>query len=387
MNPIDLPPRIGINAVFLRPRMGGLQTYVNALVPELLHLVPEVRLTVFCGPEGVTALRDLPWASEVSIATHPLLGRRGLKAVSELTLLGALASRRVDLLHSVALTGPLRTRAVHVVLLADVTWIVAPDPADRVTNTLWRAVVPPVARRADRLIALSEAGASDIVRFMGLPRDRVDVVALGPGTSEPPHPTSEGLLRERLGLGNGPLILTVSAKRVHKNLVRLVEAMTTLTQRHPDAVLVMPGNPTPHELELKRLVASRGLEGRVAFPEYVDAADLEGLYACAQCFVLASLNEGFGLPVLEAMRRGVPVACARASALPEVAGEAAEYFDPLSTQDIARALAILLEDRERARELAQLGRRRAAQFSWEASAHATLESWERAWRQRSQRRG
>jgi glycosyltransferase involved in cell wall biosynthesis len=362
--------------------MGGLETYVNALVPELRRLAPGVRLTIFCGPQGVQQLRDQPWSSEVSFATHPLLGRPGLKAASELTLLGFLASRRVDLLHSVALTAPLRTRAVNVVLIADVTWIVAPDPGDRVTNTVWRIAVPPVARRADRVLALSNAGAVDIVRHLRVPRDRIDVIPPGPGVRGDVSPTPEGQLRSRLGLGPGPVILTVSAKRVHKNLGRLIQAMVEIVRFHPDAVLVMPGNPTPHELELKRLASQLGLADRLVFPSYVDEQDLEGLYRAAHCFVFASLNEGFGLPVLEAMRRGLPVACARVSALPEVAGDAAEYFDPLDVSDIARALGKLLDDRWHAAELAKAGRERATRFSWSSTAEQTLESWARAWHAR-----
>jgi glycosyltransferase involved in cell wall biosynthesis len=380
-----LPGRIGINAVFLEPRMGGLDTYVRALLPELVRLAPKVRFSVFCSPGGRAYLEREPWSGEVELITHPLLGRRGLKAASELTVLGAMASRRVELLHSVAMTAPLRTRAVNVVTLADVTWIVAPDPGEMGTVRVWRAVVPPVARRADRLIALSRAGAEHIVEHLGVPAERIDVVALAAGSdgSGKVAPTPEPELRERLGLGRGPVILSVSAKKVHKNLARLVEAMATVAQRHPEAVLVLPGNHTAHEDELRALAQRLGIAANVAFPAYVEAADLEGLYALAECFAFASINEGFGIPILEAMRRGVPVACSRASALPEVAGEAARYFDPLSVPDIALALNELLEDGALARSLAALGARREAAFTWKATAQGTLASYERAWAPRS----
>jgi glycosyltransferase involved in cell wall biosynthesis len=374
-----LPGRIGINAVFLEPRMGGLDTYVRALVPELVRLAPAVRFSVFCNPRGREYLEREGWAREVELITHPLLGRRGLKAIGELTLLGALAGRRVDLLHSVALTAPLRTRAVNVVTLADVTWIVAPDPGEAGTIRLWRAVVPPVARRADRLIALSEAGAEHVVEHLRVPRERIDVVPLAPGVSERTAPTPEGELRARLRLGEGAVILSVSAKKVHKNLERLIRAMATVVERRPDALLVLPGNPTKHELELRELAAELGIAANVAFPEYVDAADLEGLYALARCFVFASINEGFGIPILEAMRRGVPVACSRASALPEVAGEAARYFDPFDVADIAGALIDVLCDPALAERLVALGSERQAAFTWEATARGTLESYARAW--------
>jgi glycosyltransferase involved in cell wall biosynthesis len=374
-----LPRRVGINALFLEPRMGGLDAYVRFLLPELVRLAPEVDFIVYCSGGGRAYLEQEGWGQQVELVTPPLIGRRGLKAVGELTLLGAIAGRRVDLLHSVALTAPLRTAAVNVVTLADVTWIVAPDPGEAATVRLWRIVVPPVARRADRVIVLSQAGAEDVVKYLHVPRERIDITPLAAGTRDRQAPTPEAELRARLGLGAGPVILSVSAKKVHKNLERLVRAMALVVERQPDAVLVLPGNPTQHEQDLRALAGELGLGANVSFPAYVDAADLEGLYTLARCFVFASVNEGFGIPLLEAMRRGVPVACSRASALPEVAGDAARYFDPHSVLDIGAALLELLEDRALASRLVALGSAREATFTWEASARATLESYERAW--------
>jgi glycosyltransferase involved in cell wall biosynthesis len=378
----ELPRRIGINAMFLEPRMGGLDTYVRALVPELRRLAPEVSFTVYCSSGGREYLRQEPSFESLELVVPPLIGRRGLKALGELTLLGAIAGRQVDLLHSVALTAPLWTRAVNVVTLADVTWIVAPDPGEAATTRLWRVVVPPVARRADRVIVLAQAGARDVVEHLGVRAKDIDVIPLAARGDQLHAPTPPAELRERLGLSAGPLILTVSAKKVHKNLERLVRAMALVAERWPEAMLVMPGNPTPHEQDLRELARELGIAGNVAFPAYVDAADLEGLYALASCFVFASISEGFGIPVLEAMHRGVPVACSNASALPEVAGDAALYFDPYSVRGIADALGELIGDRVVADRLAAAGREREREFTWEATARATLESYASAWRER-----
>jgi glycosyltransferase involved in cell wall biosynthesis len=379
----NLPPRIGLNAVFLEPPMGGLETYVRAVVPELVSLAPDVRFSVFCSPNAAEQLRREDWSGQVELVTHPLFGARGLKALSEMTVLGALAGRRVELLHSVAFTAPLWTRAVNVVMLPDVIWIVAPDEDQAMTMRLWRLIVPPIVRRADRLIAISRSGADDVASHLRVARERIDVVPLGPGVEAIVAPTPELQLRERLALGNGPLVLAVSAKKVHKNLARLVAAMRLVVEREPAATLVLPGRPTEHEQELRALAAEQGLGANVVFPAYVDAADLEGLYAAAACFVMPSLNEGFGLPILEAMRRGVPVACSNVSAMPEVAGDAARYFDPLRVEQIAAALLDLLLDSELAAKLAGAGRERAQAFSWRATAELTLDSYERAWHART----
>jgi alpha-1,3-rhamnosyl/mannosyltransferase len=378
----NLPRRIGLNAVFLEPPMGGLETYVRAVAPQLVRLAPDVRFSVFCSPRGHAQLSREDWSGDVELVTHPLIGVRGLKAISEMTVLGALAGRRVDLLHSVAFTAPLRTRAVNVVMLPDVIWIVAPDEDQAATMRLWRLIVPLIVRRADRLIAISRSGAEDIALHLRVPRERIDVVPLGPGIEETVTPTPQRALRERLALGTGPIVLAVSAKKVHKNLVRLIEAMRIVAEREPTAMLVLPGRPTEHEQQLRALATRLGIAANVAFPPYVDEADLEGLYAAAACFVLPSLNEGFGLPILEAMRRRVPVACSNVSAMPEVAGDAARYFDPLRSEDIAAAVLDLLGDPALTSRLVAAGAERARAFSWEATAELTLDSYERAWHAR-----
>jgi glycosyltransferase involved in cell wall biosynthesis len=363
--------------------MGGLDTYVRALVPAMRKLAPDVRFVVYCSSGGRDYLREEDGFGDLELIVPPLFGRRGLKAIGELTALGVIAGRDVELLHSVALTAPLRTRAINVVTLADVTWIVAPDPGERWTAGLWRLVVPPVARRADRVLVLTHAGAEHVHEHLGVEPEKIDVVPLAARAENLPPPTPAAELRARLGLSEGPLVLTVSAKKVHKNLERLVRSMVPIAKRWPDTMLVMPGNPTAHEQDLRELAEQLGIAANVAYPAYVDAADLEGLYALAACFVFASINEGFGIPILEAMRRGVPVACSRASALPEVAGDAARYFDPYSVAEIADALAALIGDRDEAERLATLGHERERSFTWQATARGTLASYARASREQA----
>lgn len=370
---------LGINALFLQPRMGGVETYVRRLVPELLELRPDWRIRVFVNERGRELLAAEDWAAGVELDRPRGLGARGTRALTETLLLGAIADRRgVDLVHSVAFTGPLRTRAANVVTIPDVTWLHEPEPAERNTVALWRLLVPRVARRADRLQTISDAARRDIVAALGLSAEKIDVVPLGHGVAEPAAPTPGPELRERLALGDGPIVLSVSAMKVHKNLPRLVEAMARVREEHSGAVLVIPGNPTPRQAELAGLAAALGLANAVRFPGWVSSEDLEGLYRASACFAFPSLREGFGLPVLEAMARRLPVACSNVSAMPEVAGDAALYFDPESVDQIADAVSRLLGDRELAAGLADAGERRQAEFTWRRTAEATLASYARA---------
>jgi glycosyltransferase involved in cell wall biosynthesis len=228
------------------------------------------------------------------------------------------------------------------------------------------------------VIAHSRAARSEIAEDLSIQADRIDVVPHGPGADPAAMPTPASTVRERLGLGPGPLVLAVSALLAHKNVGALVEAMNTVRSRVPDAVLVVPANPTPLGDRLLERTRQLGLEDAVVFPGWVEAADLEGLYAAATAFAFPSLREGFGLPVLEAMRRGLPVACSNASAVPEVAGDAALLFDPRKPEEIADAVTRLLTDRALAADLADRGMRRAAEFTWQRAAEETLASYARA---------
>jgi glycosyltransferase involved in cell wall biosynthesis len=142
--------------------------------------------------------------------------------------------------------------------------------------------------------------------------------------------------------------------------------------------LVLPGAPSPYEVRLRELAAELGIDDRVHLPGWLDDADLDGLYRLASCVALPSRLEGFGLPVLEAMARGVPVACSDRTALPEVAGDAALLFDPDDLEAVTDAVARLLRDVPLREELVARGLARARQFTWDATAAATLESYRRA---------
>jgi glycosyltransferase involved in cell wall biosynthesis len=370
---------LGVNALFLQPRMGGLETYVRRLVPAILAERPDLRVSVFVNPSGRELLGADAWSEHVDLVSHPLFGVRGTRALTETTLLGALATRRgCDVLHSVALTAPWRTRAANVVTIADVTWLRVAGAVPAHTRLLWRTLVLPVARRADRLIALSQSGRREIAETLDVPIARIDAVPLGPGTEPTVEPTAEPVLRERLRLGPGRVVLAVSALSAHKNVAVLVEAMPLIREHIPDAVLVVPANPTPLASELRRRADELGVGDAVVLPGWVDAADLEGLYGLAACFAFPSLREGFGLPVLEAMLRGVPVACSDAPPLPEVAGDAALYFDGRRPREVADVVMRLLENRALAAKVSVLGRERAQLFSWRRTADETLASYERA---------
>lgn len=370
---------LGVNAVFLQPRMGGLETYVRQLLPALLELRPDLRISVFVTESGRECLTSEHWVDEVELVTHPLVGLPYGKAAAELTVVGSLATRRgVEVLHSVALTAPFRTRAASVITIADVTWLREPETVGPLTALLWRLIVPTVARRADRVITLSEAARREILEDLPVRAERIDVVPCGSGNGVPADASDEGEVRSRLGLGKRRVVLAVSALSRHKNLPPLVRALVQIRESHPDVVLVIPGNPTEHGRELEHLALDLGVRDALCLPGWVDQPHLEALYRMASCFVFPSRREGFGMPILEAMARGVPVACSDASPLPEVAGDAALYFAPERPDQIAEAIVRLLSDTKLAAELVVRGRARQRMFTWSRAAEKTLAVYERA---------
>jgi glycosyltransferase involved in cell wall biosynthesis len=359
--------------------MGGLETYVRQLLPAMLERRPDLRIAVFVTPAGRDALATEPWADAVELVTHRLLGVPYSKAVAELTLVGRLAAARgADVIHSVAMLGPIRPQIPSVVTVADVTWLRQPETVPQVTRILWRTLVPLGTRYARRVIACTEVAATEVAEDLTIPRARIDVVPLGPGTLPSAEPRPGNELRARFGLGDGPILLAVSALSAHKNVAVLVEAMPALREAFPDVVLVVPGNPTPLGDGLADRAGALGVSEAIVFPGWVDAAELEGLYRAASCFVLPSLREGFGMPLLEAMVRGVPIACSNASALPEVGGDAVLYFAPDRPREVVDAVARILSDPQFARELAERGRERQRLFTWSKAAEKTLAVYERA---------
>jgi len=371
---------VGLNLIFLVPgETGGMEVSARELIPALLDAAPpHTRFTAFINREAAAAAGG-PWGELLPAVTVPVNARSRVQWVAgEQTLLPALAARhRVDVLHSMASTAPLWGPFRRVVTVHDLIYARFPEAHAGLRSRGMSLLVPAAARRSRRIIAVSQSTRDDIVSLLGVPAQRIDVVPSGLGALRREQPAPAEEVRARFELGERAVVLSLSAKRPHKNLSALIGALARIpAERRP--VLVLPGYPTWHERELRERARALGLAGDVRFPDWISARELEGLWSVAAAFVFPSLYEGFGLPVLEAMARGVPVACSDSSSLPEVAGDAALLFDPRDEGAIATALERLLGDRAEAERLRARGLQRAREFTWERSARLTLEVYGRA---------
>jgi glycosyltransferase involved in cell wall biosynthesis len=370
---------VGFNLIYLIPgETGGMEVYGRELILGLVAAAPETRFTAFVNMEAASD-PDAQWGEPVETVTVPVHARHRIEWVrGEQTLLPQLAARAgIDLLHSLGGTAPAWGPFRRVVTIHDLNYRIVPEAHLGLLGHGMRILVPAAARRSHRIIVPAAATRADLQRLLGTRAGKIDVVYEGLGRTRREAPIAEDELRAWLGGDARPIVLSVSAKRPHKNLLRLIGAASLIPkERRP--LLVLPGYPTAHEDELRRQAVELCVDADVRLLGWVDDAHLEGLYAAASCFVFPSLYEGFGLPVLEAMARGVPVACSGRGALDEIAGDAALRFDPESEPAIARAIERLVADGAERERLRVAGFERAFHFTWAAAAAGTLASYERA---------
>ncbi len=370
--------RIGLDLLYLVPgESGGRESYARELVPAMLERSPDLELVAFVNRDAGARLGG-ELADGVRTVVLPVSARsRAQWALGELALVSLAARRaKVELLHSMANFAPAAGPFRRVVTIHDLQYLAVPELISGATRTATHALVSLAARRADRIIAVSSAGAEEIQSGLGVEARRIDIVPNGVRPAPPAAPPSE--VRGCEQIGTRPIVLAVATNLPHKNLHALVEALA-LIATHERPMLLIAGHATD-DGTLHEAALAAGVEDSVRLLGRRSTEELDSLYAIAACLVLPTLHEGFGMPVLEAMARSLPVACSDIPALREVAGEAALYFDPRAPAQIAARIREILGEDALSRRLRMLGSARAGAFSWRAAAEGTLASYIRALR-------
>ena len=341
-----MKPLVVIDADVLGRRRTGDETYLAALLRELVPLADQERLAAVTRrpelvPEGIEPL-ELPARSQ-SIRMAFALPR----------LLNRLAP---DLSHFFYVVPP-RYRGRSVVTVQDLSFERMPWLMGRRDRMLFRRFVPLSARGADRVLAGSEHTKHDLIELYGIADEKIVVTPYGVDPIFHPH----GSAPERR-----PYMLFVGGIQPRKDPLAAIEALALLDG---GLDLVVVGAEKRGGDEVRGAVRRLGLEQRVDLAGHVDLEELAALYRGAACLVFPSRYEGFGLPVLEAMASGTPVVAARASSLPEVAGDAAILVEPGDPEAIAEGVRRALAERER---LVAAGLERVKRFSWAETARRTL---------------
>jgi glycosyltransferase involved in cell wall biosynthesis len=366
------PRNVLLNALYLAPGVsGGPETYLRGLAPALAREFPELHLTVATTPSGAGALRADGWEEFARLLELPCEdGQRVRRQWAEQVLLPRAArSGPSEIVHSLAGVAPVYAGARAVVTLHDVTFLLTPT-FGRITTGGMGLLVRAAARRADALITGTAAAREETCSVLGVDPARFSVVHHGHERGRDVTPTAAATLRTQYQLNDARVVLCVAAKRPHKNQELLIRAAPMLD---PDTAIVLAGHAEPYEDKLRALAQELGMTARVRFVGYVSDADLEGLWSIASCAVFPTLGEGFGIPVIEALAHGVPVAASELPVLREIGGELPNYFDPHDPGDAAGAIRAAMSDTD----TAHAGPARAAHFTWSAAARGTYEVYER----------
>jgi glycosyltransferase involved in cell wall biosynthesis len=261
---------------------------------------------------------------------------------------------------------PPRVKCKTVVSIHDLAYEHFPAMFGTAQRLTMKTLIPSAAKRADRILTLSQFCADDISRTYGIAREKIMVAS--PAVSEKFQPGDKLRARERLASKyriESDFLLYVGRIQARKNLVRMVEAYARVRRQGATANLVIVGKPDYGAEQVFARIADLGLKEVVVFPGYVDGGDLPLFYQGAEAFVFPSLFEGFGLPVLESMACGIPTITSYGSSLEEVAGGAAVLVDPKSVDSIANAMEQILSSGEQRRDLGTRGLRRSADFTLE----------------------
>ncbi len=359
---------IGIDASrTLVAQRTGTENYSLQIIRHLVRLGGQHRFRLYLREPAPVGL--LPEQANVE---HRVLGPRRLW--THIGLSGEMRRHPPDVLFVPAHVVPLAHPAATVVTVHDIGYRFFPQQHTRSARLYLELSTRFSCRAARRIMADSLATAHDLQREYGVPAGKVRVAypGLDEGIARAGEQAQQAI-RERYRLPH-PYVLYVGTIQPRKNLARLVEAFARLPSALDHIELVLAGKAGWLDEPIRRRVRELGLEARVRFPGYVPQEDLAALVSAAECFVMPSLYEGFGLPVLEAMACGTPVICSTGGSLPEVAGDAALHFAPLDVEALATHLARLLSDSGLRRDLVTRGYRRLAEFSWERCASQVLEA-------------
>jgi len=297
------------------------------------------------------------------------------RIVWEQLILPDLATRlRATVLFSPAYALPLRTTIPGVVTVHDLAFLRYDNVHPHLNRWYLTWITRASVRRAKCVIAVSESTKKELEQLLGVPTDKIRVIHNGVSRHfRKVPPTEAAQVRERYRLPDN-YILYVGNIEPRKNLPVLLKAFDQIKEKSfvPHQLVILGQRAWMYGAVDSTWQALKAKD-HVVFTGYVPAEDLPAIYSLADVFVYPSLYEGFGLPVLEAMACGTPVITSNTSSLPEVAGDAAELVDPRSVDALSRALCRLIHDHNYRQQLVRKGLERAAMFSWERTAVATLE--------------
>jgi glycosyltransferase involved in cell wall biosynthesis len=369
--------RIAVNTRLLLPgKLEGIGWFAHESLKRITAAHPEHQFIYFF---------DRPYAGQFVHATnvtpvvippptrHPFLYRIWFDGI----LPRALRKHRADAFLSPDGYLSLRTDVPQLPVIHDLNFEHFPEDLPPAYSRYYRNRFPRFAKKAARIVTVSEFSKQDIVQTYHIPPEKIDVVYNGIGSIFAPLAEGErGKVRQRL-TGGMPYFVCVGSLHPRKNIARLLEAFDRFAETQNDARLVIVGEAFWWDDRMKAAWKVMRHTDKVVFTGRLEQTELHNTLADALALVFVSYFEGFGIPVAEAMKCGVPVIAANATSLPEVAGDAAVYCDPFSVDSIREAMERMWNDEALRKKLSVAGLERAANYTWDRTAEGLWASVEK----------
>jgi glycosyltransferase involved in cell wall biosynthesis/GT2 family glycosyltransferase len=371
------PKRVGLDLHALSGIRQGSRTYIEALASRLPAAAPDLHFVYYASPDDFQAARALAGDAQ-NVSLRPIPAGRLARLVFPFPW---RLAREVDVFHCQYL-GPLVSTVPCVVSIHDILHESMPGYFPKGLSRLMRLLYPPGARRAAMVLTLSAFCREEIRTRYRVPADRLAYAFPGvdPGFAPVTDPAALAAMRARLGLPDGPYILSLGRLEPRKNIPGLAAAYGLLRQRLGNDAphLVIAGPDDGLFADFGRRLRQQGAAAGVVFCGDVPPSELPALLSGAAVFAYPSFGEGFGLPVVEAMACGTPVVASQAPAVPEAAGGAALLVDPANHEALADALCRVLAEPGLAAELRAAGLARAARLDWNDTAAMAVAAYRRA---------
>ena len=365
--------RIGVNGYCLKKKT-GIGSYARLLLKELLAVDKKNEYFLFTPKKMGHGLK----AKNLKEIYYPAERPWKMLYWENFVLPRIVREKKIDLFFSPNFSLPLTDLdCKKVVTVHDIAFKLFPQYVDLKGKLFYALNAGRSMDRADKIIADSVHTKQDLIKHFDQHNEKIKVIYFGLDKSFKPikNKKAKQALMKKYRLKE-PFILYLGMQGTRKNLVRLVQAFKAVGGKHAELNLVLAGSPVIGYEKILKEVKRQGMEGKVKSLEHVPYEEIPLLINCAKLLVHPSLYEGFGLPVLEAMQCGVPVACAKNSSLPEVGGHAVAYFNELNVRSIARVINESLE-KKRSQELSRKGLRQAKKFSARKMAVETLRAFKK----------
>jgi glycosyltransferase involved in cell wall biosynthesis len=272
----------------------------------------------------------------------------------------------VDILHSLGYVGPILSLHKHLITIHDANFVRLSHLMSPLKRIIYGLIVRLSAKTCSHVVTISAFSKAELEECLGLPGSRVSVVLSGAPTGSP---CAEPTDLTGTFASHQPYILVLGGGSPHKNIRAFVQAFSSVAECFPHKLLIAGRlNDALDDLQgVPQLIQS----GRIIITGFLDEAELDRAYRGAALYAFPTLYEGFGLPLLEAQARGVPVLCSQIASLPELGGDSVAYLDPTSLKDMAKQMKHLLNHPDRLQDLATRGKVNVQRFTWEETGTQT----------------